>query len=104
MEIHPKVLQDVVFLGKIITRRCRPKRNAGRYHGYRSVSFRKYVKNQKCVREQIARMSSKAMFRVAEDVASLKQLLCLVSSALQRNAGAIEKLKIESAQVGGVIE
>ncbi|KAK2184780.1 hypothetical protein NP493_253g03014 [Ridgeia piscesae] len=60
--------------------------------------FKKYVKNQKCVREQIARMSSKAMFRVAEDVASLKQLLALVSSALQRNAVAIDKLKLESAQ------
>ncbi|KAI0217807.1 Nucleoporin p58/p45 [Lamellibrachia satsuma] len=61
-------------------------------------NFKKYVKNQKCVREQIARMSSKAMFRVAEDVASLKQLLALVSSALQRNAIAIDKLKLESAQ------
>jgi len=69
-----------------------------RCHGDTSVA-RKYVKNQKCVREQIARMSSKAMFRVAEDVASLKQLLALVSSALQRNAVAIDKLKLESAQV-----
>ena len=67
-------------------------------HGDACV-VRKYVKNQKCVREQIARMSSKAMFRVAEDVASLKQLLALVSSALQRNAVAIDKLKLESAQV-----
>ena len=79
----------------LLTRRC---------HGDTCVVFgRKYVKNQKCVREQIARMSSKAMFRVAEDVASLKQLLALVSSALQRNAVAIDKLKLESAQVGGRI-
>ena len=51
------------------------------------------------MREDIARMSSKQMFRVQEDVASLKQLLSLVSNGLQRNTMSIAKLKMESAQV-----
>ena len=58
------------------------------------------MKAEKCVREQIARMSSKPMYRVQEEVGSLKQLCVLVSSSLQRNGAAIEKLKRESAQVG----
>ena len=60
---------------------------------------RKYVKEQKTVRENIARMSSKPMFKVQEEVASMKQLLALVSNGLQRNAIAIDKLKSESAMV-----
>ena len=43
-------------------------------------------------------MSSKPMFKVQEEVASLKQWLSLVSTGLQRNAMAIDKLKQESAQ------
>ena len=45
-------------------------------------------------------MSSKQMYKVQEEVTSLKQLLSLVTNGLQRNACAIEKLKVESAQVG----
>ena len=44
-------------------------------------------------------MSSKQMYKVQEEVTSLKQLLSLVTNGLQRNAFAIEKLKEESAQV-----
>ncbi|XP_074650524.1 nucleoporin p58/p45-like isoform X2 [Tubulanus polymorphus] len=61
-------------------------------------NFKKYVKDQKVVRENIARMSSKPVFRVQEDVQSIRQLLSVVSNGLQRNAGAIEKLKMETAQ------
>ncbi len=61
--------------------------------------FSDYVNKQKSVREEIARMSSKQMYRVQEEVASLKQLLSLVNNGLQRNAFAIDKLKQESAQV-----
>ena len=57
------------------------------------------MKEQKTVRENIARMSSKPMFKVQEEVASMKQLLALVSNGLQRNAIAIDKLKMESAMV-----
>ncbi|XP_064609063.1 nucleoporin p58/p45-like [Liolophura sinensis] len=60
--------------------------------------FKKHIKDQKSVREDIARMSSKAMYKVQEDVVSLKQLLSVVSNGLQRNAAAIEKLKWEAAQ------
>ncbi len=64
-----------------------------------SFLHRKYVKNQKSVREQIARMSSKPMYKVLEEVGGLRKLLAQVSHGLQRNASAIEKLKQESAQV-----
>ena len=57
------------------------------------------MNKQKSVREEIARMSSKQMYKVQEEVTSLKQLLSLVTNGLQRNAFAIEKLKEESAQV-----
>ena len=57
------------------------------------------MKNQKSVRENIARMSSKPLYRVQEEVASLKQLLSAVSTSLQRNAVIIENLKRDSTQV-----
>lgn len=46
-------------------------------------------------------MSCKPMYKVQEDVASLKQLLSIVSNGLQRNACAVEKLKKEMTQVRG---
>jgi nucleoporin p58/p45 len=60
--------------------------------------FTKHVKNQKSVRENIARMSSKPLFRIQEDAKNLRQQLLLVSSELQRNAAAIAKLKRETGQ------
>ena len=60
---------------------------------------RTYVKKQKTVRENIARMSSTPLFKVQEEVANLRQLLSVVSNGLQRNSIAIEKLKQESAEV-----
>ena len=57
------------------------------------------MKEQRSVREEIARMSSNQMYKVQEEVASLKQLLSLVTNSLQRNAVAIDNLKQESAQV-----
>ncbi|XP_046555733.1 nucleoporin p58/p45-like isoform X2 [Haliotis rubra] len=59
--------------------------------------FQKYVKDEKTVREDIARMSTKPMLKVQEDVAALKQLLSVVSNGLQRNACAVDKLKKEMA-------
>ncbi|XP_013378989.1 nucleoporin p58/p45 isoform X2 [Lingula anatina] len=61
-------------------------------------TFKKYVKDEKSVREEIARMSSKPLFKVQEDVQTLRQLLAVVANGLQRNAVTIEKLKMESAQ------
>ncbi|KAH9495232.1 Nucleoporin p58/p45 [Bulinus truncatus] len=58
----------------------------------------KYVKEEKAVREDIARMSSKPMMKVQEDVTALRQLLSVVANGLQRNACSVEKLKQEMTQ------
>ncbi|XP_066286784.1 nucleoporin p58/p45-like isoform X2 [Branchiostoma lanceolatum] len=61
-------------------------------------TFRKYVKEQKDVQDEISRVSSKPLDKVQEDITALRQMLSVVSSGLQRNAVAIEKLKADSAQ------
>lgn len=70
------------------------------------VSFilfhRKFVKDQKQVQEDISRMSSKAISKVQDDIKSLKKSLSVSASGLQRQALAIDKLKMETAQVNTV--
>ncbi|XP_078601980.1 uncharacterized protein LOC144876499 isoform X1 [Branchiostoma floridae x Branchiostoma japonicum] len=61
-------------------------------------TFRKHVKEQKDVQDEISRVSSKPLDKVQEDITALRQMLSVVSSGLQRNAVAIEKLKADSAQ------
>lgn len=63
------------------------------------LTYRKYVKEQKAIREEMSRVSSKNIFRVQEQVNSLRQQLSVVSNGLQRNAVAIAKLKEESNKV-----
>lgn len=57
------------------------------------------MKDQKQVQEDISRMSSKAISKVQDDIKSLKQLLSVNASGLQRQGLAIDKLKLETAQV-----
>uniref|UniRef100_A0A8C6P2W3 Nucleoporin 58 n=1 Tax=Nothobranchius furzeri TaxID=105023 RepID=A0A8C6P2W3_NOTFU len=61
-------------------------------------NFQKFVKEQKQVQEDISRMSSKSISKVQDDIKSLKQLLSVCASGLQRQALAIDKLKLETAQ------
>ncbi|KAG8199692.1 hypothetical protein JTE90_022141 [Oedothorax gibbosus] len=61
-------------------------------------SFKKYVKEQKAIREEMSRASSKNIFKVQELVGSLRQQLSVISNGLHRNAIAIAKLKEESNQ------
>lgn len=44
-------------------------------------------------------MTSKAISKVQDDIKTLKQLLSVNASGLQRQALAIDKLKLETAQV-----
>ncbi|GBN08101.1 Nucleoporin p58/p45 [Araneus ventricosus] len=61
-------------------------------------SFKKYVKEQKAIREEMSRVSSKNIYKVQELVGTLKQQLSIVSNGLHRNATAIARLKEESNQ------
>ncbi|XP_057680855.1 nucleoporin p58/p45 isoform X2 [Corythoichthys intestinalis] len=61
-------------------------------------NFQKFVKEQKQVQEDISRMSSKAISKVQDDIKTLKQLISVSASGLQRQALAIDKLKLETAQ------
>lgn len=60
--------------------------------------FRKFVKDEKSEMEQMKRMSTTPMVKIQEDNAALKQLLSVVSSGLQKNACAVDKLKREMTQ------
>ena len=60
---------------------------------------RKFFKQEREVREEISRMSSRPLFKVHEEMASLCQTFTAVTSELQRNARAITRLKQDTSQV-----
>lgn len=60
--------------------------------------LKSFVKDQRNISEEMDRMSSKQLYKIQEDVASLRQMLSLVSTGLQRNAVAIESIKQDSAK------
>ncbi|GIY99436.1 hypothetical protein CEXT_799281 [Caerostris extrusa] len=60
-------------------------------------SFKKYVKEQKAIREEMSRLSSKNIFKVQELVGTLKQQLSIVSNEIaQRTKDAITSLQYEN--------
>lgn len=61
-------------------------------------SLQKFIKEQKSEMEHIKRMSSTPMIKVQEDCTALRQLLSVVSSGVQRNVCAVDKLKKEMTQ------
>ncbi|VDI51203.1 nucleoporin p58/p45 [Mytilus galloprovincialis] len=60
--------------------------------------FQKYTKSEKNVQDDLARSTSKPLYKVQEDVVALRQLLSVVSNGIQRNALVVEKLKHEMTQ------
>lgn len=60
---------------------------------------RKYIKQEKTIRENISRMTSKSMLKIQAEMTALRQILGTVSNGVQRNAVAVEKLKKETVQV-----
>lgn len=61
-------------------------------------AFKKYVTEQKEVREEISRIPSQAIAKVQEETAALRQLLSTVENGIQRNAVAVERLKRETSE------
>ena len=62
------------------------------------VFLSKFVKSQKDIREQSARMTSKPLFKVKEEMTSLKQMVSALASGLHRNSVAIEALKVDTGK------
>ncbi|XP_064481737.1 nucleoporin p58/p45-like isoform X2 [Ornithodoros turicata] len=60
-------------------------------------SFKAYVNEQKEVREEIFRVSSRLITKVQEETSALRQLLSTIESGIQRNALAIDRLKEDTA-------
>lgn len=61
-------------------------------------AFKKYVAEQKEVREEIFRVSSRPIAKVQEETAALRQLLSTVENGVQRNAVSVERLKRETSE------
>ncbi|CAG2197162.1 NUP49 [Mytilus edulis] len=67
-------------------------------YNYNNQDKRKYTKSEKNVQDDLARSTSKPLYKVQEDVVALRQLLSVVSNGIQRNALVVEKLKHEMTQ------
>lgn len=73
--------------------------NSGSIDNFFYFHVSKHVKAQKLVRESIARMTSRPLFKVEDDLKELRQQLHEVATMLQTNSVAVEKLKKESTNV-----
>jgi nucleoporin p58/p45 len=63
------------------------------------LTYRNFVKTQKGQSSDIARGSVKPLHKVQEDTESLKQMLAVLTSGLQRNGALADKLKADTAKV-----
>lgn len=54
---------------------------------------------QKEIREEISRVSSRTIAKVQEETGALRQLLSAVESGVQRNGVSVERLKRETSEV-----
>ncbi|XP_029831131.3 nuclear pore complex protein Nup58 isoform X2 [Ixodes scapularis] len=61
-------------------------------------AFKKYVTEQKEIREEISRVSSRTIAKVQEETGALRQLLSAVESGVQRNGVSVERLKRETSE------
>lgn len=61
-------------------------------------AFKKYVTEQKEVREEIFRIPSQTIAKVQEETVALRHLLSTVENGIQRNSVAVERLKRETSE------
>nr|CAG4650466.1 EOG090X0D34 [Sida crystallina] len=59
--------------------------------------FKKHVKDQKSMKEEVSRGSSKALEKVGEEVETLKNLLANLANNIQQHSALLHKLKHDSA-------
>ena len=59
--------------------------------------FKKHVKQQKTMKEEVARGSSQALDKVSQEVDSFRQLLAELSGGIQQHSALLHRLKHDAA-------